>query len=812
MLREKKETFSKHIPAWAPKALKCLFIVSVLAAALLHLKFFLVDTYSTVNFIPTNYSNSILAGSPVSIRFTSSYSGLKSILLRFVPNSDTSANTPLTFTLLDKKDAVLQRFVLSADEVAAAPENISLTVGPKLARGKAYTLLIESEASADTAAYRLSIGTAVRTDVQEWFWGDNRETDLPDVQFLYHHISSFYTLIFVSCVLFSFLAVFLPGLRSEKAKLAYHAAVLLGAPLPLLYTTELLNMGTILQLPFSVVMANYLILLLILILFYVLTNRFSLAVPLGSALILIGATANHFTLRFRQSTVLPSDLYGLRTAIDVMPGYQFSLSPGLLIACAVFVFLLCLSLRDPVAVRGWKFRILSATLTAAFALGLWGLVSTPSLYQKLGASLDNFRQTPQSKINGFYLNFSINLPFLISSPPKGYDTKSLETLIPDSDPDTSASGPFPHLIAVMNESFADLSIAGELHTNEDPLPFLHSLAENSAFSAYVGDLIVPVYGGGTSCTEFEFLTGYSLAFCNSSGAPYGQYLNREIPALPWQLNELGYYTIGLHPAPGHNWNRNSAYPRMGFDETWFEEDGLTSDNSIRGFMSDSDTYEKVLELFGQHKKEGPVFLFAVTIQNHGGYDNPYFENSVTVREKEQEFSLTEQYFSLLKLSDSALKELMEALSQEEEPVLLVVFGDHWGALEDGYLETVFGKPLDQLSEEQDLLRYQTPVVIWSNYGLDLSRLPDTLSTNYLSCTIKQAAGLPLTPFERFALSAQKTWPVISTHGAISAEGTFVQQMPEDDPLLASYSYLQYNGLSDHRHLQKDLFLPMLFEG
>ena len=77
--------------------------------------------------------------------------------------------------------------------------------------------------------------------------------------------------------------------------------------------------------------------------------------------------------------------------------------------------------------------------------------------------------------------------------------------------------------------------------------------------------------------------------------------------------------------------------------------------------------------------------------------------------------------------------------------------------------------------------------------------------------IKQAAGLSLTPFERFALSAREGWPVISSHGAIDAQGSFIQRMPENDPILTGYSYLQYNALSDRKHLQESLFLPALPE-
>jgi phosphoglycerol transferase MdoB-like AlkP superfamily enzyme len=105
----------------------------------------------------------------------------------------------------------------------------------------------------------------------------------------------------------------------------------------------------------------------------------------------------------------------------------------------------------------------------------------------------------------------------------------------------------PNIIVVMNESFSDLKVLGDFTTNEDYMPYLHSLL-NGAENTVTGYLNVSVCGGNTANTEFEFLTGNSMAFLPQGSIPYQQYItpfssqiadntadsgNLSIPVLSW---------------------------------------------------------------------------------------------------------------------------------------------------------------------------------------------------------------------------------------------------------------------------------------
>ena len=68
----------------------------------------------------------------------------------------------------------------------------------------------------------------------------------------------------------------------------------------------------------------------------------------------------------------------------------------------------------------------------------------------------------------------------------------------------------------MNESLAELKTAGDFTTNTEYFPFMDSLEENTVR----GSLCVPVFGSMTSNTEFEFLTGDSMALLPANSIAY----------------------------------------------------------------------------------------------------------------------------------------------------------------------------------------------------------------------------------------------------------------------------------------------------
>ena len=105
----------------------------------------------------------------------------------------------------------------------------------------------------------------------------------------------------------------------------------------------------------------------------------------------------------------------------------------------------------------------------------------------------------------------------------------------------------PNIIAIMNESFSDLNVVGDLQTSEDYMPFIRSMTKNTI----KGQLMVSPFGGYTCNTEFEFLTGLSMGVLPRGSVPYLQYVAKQYPfSLPSHLDELGYMSVAVHPYLG----------------------------------------------------------------------------------------------------------------------------------------------------------------------------------------------------------------------------------------------------------------------
>lgn len=778
-------------------------LAALLCTAFLNLTYFTsLENSSKLGEIE-NFSNSITAEHPLTIEFKVSGKRLEKITLPLVPNSDESFDQPLSIALYDSAGNLVLEQNPTADQLAAQAANYTILPEKALKNGHTYKLVLTSTQTDEELCFRVPITSAGRSDILGWYCGSTAEDAslLPFLGLFYNRVGLIYSVLFAGCLAMGLLSLFAPDLRSRRLRLTYQHLVLFAAPLPILYTAELLQYNAV-QAVGKALIGNYFVLLFVLLVFYAITGRAWQAVRWGGGLLLLAAVANFYTLTFRGTIIMPSDIYSISTAAEVIPGYHLFLHPSVFMALAVFFALFCASgwSRD----RFQKRTVRVALLVCPVALGaaLWNFLSTPAMYHKIGAELNTFRQTSQAKNNGFFLNFALNIPDLFLAEPDGYSAKAVDSYAAADAADVTLR---PNILMVMNESFADLSLAGDTRTSEDPLQFVHALAADDDASTYVGWLTVPVYGGGTSCTEFEALTGFSLAFCNSASAPYAQYIHTSTPSLPSSLAQLGYETLAFHPESGANWNRNSAYPLLGFDQQFFYDDLFDNAPTMRTMVSDHADYALTLEELAT--VADPWFAFNITMQNHGGYDSPLLASSISITDAPGEYPLAEQYFTLMQESDRQLEDLIGQLSESDEPTILVFFGDHWGSVEDSYVETLFGRSLNELTDEENLMRYTTPIVIWTNCeDLDLSCLPEYFSANFLSPLLKQVAGLPCTGFENQLLAVMQDYPVISVHGIVDSDGVLSAGMPaEAAASLADYACSQYNGLHDTKHRSQTLF-------
>lgn len=540
---------------------------------------------------------------------------------------------------------------------------------------------------------------------------------------------------------------------------------------------------------------------------YALTGRFRIAVMVSAVLSFVFGLVNHFVTSFRGSPFLPWDILSARTAFSVASNYTFSMTPDLIGVVLVLILLLLLAAR-----MSWNSTLLNKNILhifisrlaiAGILVGYGVILLGTHLPDTLGIVEFPWNQSAAYRANGSLTNFLLNIKYLIIERPEGYSSDAVSEIAEEVESEQTTSEVLPHILVIMNESFSDLSVVGDFETTEDYMPFFHSLQNRP--NAVTGNTYVSVHGGTTCNSEFEMLTGNTMAFFPTGSVPYQQYLKQQTTALPSLLRTFGYRADALHPYYPEGWNRDAVYPLMGF-ETFYDKSAWSSAHYVRQYISDTSDYDKLIERYEKRTDGERLFLFNITMQNHSGYTYPYYTSTVHLMDMDGDYPQAEQYLSLIRESDAALEELIAYLEQQDEPILLLFFGDHQPAVESDFYEELYGKPLDQLTLAELQKRYITPYLIWANYDLPLPESTD-LSANYLSSLLLKTAGISLPIYNQFLLQLQEQIPIINANGYRGSDGIWYE-LNESSPYsnaLNDYRILQYNNLFDPEHRAAAVF-------
>lgn len=516
------------------------------------------------------------------------------------------------------------------------------------------------------------------------------------------------------------------------------------------------------------------------------------------AVTMVYGIANSYVVRFRTNPIVPWDILSLKTAASVADNYDFMPDRRMVIVTLAFVVILFLLRFVKVEIKRlvfWKRLIPAAVLAVVLCifsntLQNESFQNSHRLYNKL------FTPVYMTNVDGIAVTFVMNLAYMSIDKPSGYQAAEAEAVLAEYEEQDRGEVPeeLPNIIVVMNEAFSDLSVLGDFETNEDYMPFLHSL-QNGAENTVTGMLNVSVCGGNTANTEFEFLTGNTMAFLPQGSIPYQQYITGEMAALPEYLQSLGYETVATHPYNAGGWERDTVYPWLGFERSVFK-DGYLFPSYVRQYISDDSCVDKLIEFYETKEEGTPLFAFNVTMQNHGGYQEAYenFTPDITVADSEN-FSLR-QYLSLIKLSDASLERLVSYFSNVEEKTVIVFFGDHQPS--DTVASTILSKngmSWNNLSEDELKLRYQVPYVMWANYDIEEETGADT-SANYLAAEVLEWAGVPVSAYQSYLLQLKEEYPVISAVRTVKADGSETSAK-EEQGAMDVYRRLQYYQLFDY---------------
>lgn len=509
----------------------------------------------------------------------------------------------------------------------------------------------------------------------------------------------------------------------------------------------------------------------------------------------------YFVMFFRGSAFMIQDIFAVKTAATVAERYIYEITFSQFLVLMMALYTICIYLQVKRNVFSYKRKGVLAFGTVC-AMGFAGTVSGGYL---ISTHLMNVWDLAASyRQDGVLLTMASECQFLIGDKPVSYSVAKIQDILEKAgkagQEETSPAVTPDNLIIIMNESFSDLENISEIATGTELLPYLHGMEEN----VIKGYLTVPVFGGGTANTEYEVLTGNTMAFL-SGGSPYQMNVSEGEFGLASILKEQGFYAVAAHPYMAENWNRRVVYSDMGFD-TFLSEENWGKMELMRWCESDKAAYDKVIELY--EECEDKFFTFLVTMQNHGGYAGEYenFQNTVELNYPEK-YPQAEQYLSLLQESDKAFQGLVEYFADVEEPTMIVMFGDHLATLEDEFYEQLFGKKLEELSFEETQKRYSTPFVIWTNYDIE-EEYDVVMSTNYLGSYILNAAGLKLPPYNQFLLELWQEIPAICGRGILGSDGEWYswESVPEYyADRIEEYKVLQYNNIYDRKNKVEELY-------
>ncbi len=582
-------------------------------------------------------------------------------------------------------------------------------------------------------------------------------------------------------------------LREQPEKWLSRLAFLLG-PWAAFWIVEILNENDIFSdlYPWQVLMNMVWYYLLFALCRLVLGSR-QRAGTAGIILASLAGLVNHYVLRFRGRILFPADVLAWKTAANVAGGFDFSPDEYMEQAAILLVAYLFLVWTGP-RERGW--RPLPRLVSAALVLGTAGY-SFAFFCTNMLPSLGIYTQQWVTQANGFLLNFTVAMRYSSIDRPGDYShgrVLELSEQYPSLPGDESAVRPV-NIIAIMNESFADLTLYEDLGLEEDPTPFLHSLEENTI----QGWMYSPVTGGGTAAVEFEYLTGFSTLFQPPHTVAYQLYMEEDMPSLARTARFEGYHAAAFHPYLSSGWNRPIAYSCLDFQDQLYEED-VEEPYIIRQYVSDLSDYQTI-EQYTDARAGEPTFFFNVTMQNHSGYAQGWknldraLEIPTRLRGAD---SACEQYLDLIRASDEALAALISHYSQVEEPTMIIFFGDHQPPLKNAFFELLYGKPLAERTTEEVLQQYAVPFFLWTNY--DIQEQKDVIiSPNYLGVLTARTAGLPLTGYMNFLAQMYEELPVITPVGFIDRDGNCLARSELDEEQqrwLADYEVLNYCGLID----------------
>ncbi len=558
-----------------------------------------------------------------------------------------------------------------------------------------------------------------------------------------------------------------------------------------------------------ITLLNFLPVFLIMMFFYSVTGRISVSFWLTGTPLALLLTVNHYKILFRDDPLKPTDLTLVKETANIMENYELTFEPVLIIMIVLFI---ALGIYITRVIKPKKhapvFRIVCGIVSFVLLVcSYFTVYQNKAISKNIDGFANIYYEVDVSRNKGFIYYF-LSSEFKNSfNPPEGYSKEAAENILARYE--KSSSQEIPNVIAIMSESFSDLTTSAEnleFKKDTNPLQNIQRLREQGMY----GELIVPGFAGATASAEFEYLSGANVSLIDRTMPDiYKKYVTQNMYGIPRYFKDAGYSALAIHP--GHSWfyNRENVYRYMGFDD-FITADELPDDvEKINYYISDSVTSQLICDNYKKHLSEAPgkpYFNFTVTIQNHGPYmDYETEREPILVRPQgidDTLYNILNNYFLGLSDADRLLGEIADYIDTLNTPTIIVFFGDHlpyFDAEQQGY--KAIGYNIDQSTPEGLINKFKTPYLIWGNTAFREQNTPPTgkrelISSNYLATEMFEYMGVTPPPYFAFLNELKHELPVI-IGGKFYKDGEIVSSPGEkQQKLIDEYEILQYYILRD----------------
>lgn len=279
------------------------------------------------------------------------------------------------------------------------------------------------------------------------------------------------------------------------------------------------------------------------------------------------------------------------------------------------------------------------------------------------------------------------------------------TLVPAAQRFSVEEMEHPNIIFLQLESFFDVDTMLDTQLSDDPTPNFHRLLEEWPSAT----LYVPTVGGGTANVEFEVMSGLNMDFFGAGETPYNTIIQEvSCETIAHTLRKYGYTSTALHNNTGTFFSRNQVYANLGYDRFDSLEYMLYPEYNRVGWAHDRVLTDEILRAL--QTTDSKDLVFAIGVESHGKYGDSYTpdDGDIQVLSAPDEIFLEPfcNYVNIIRPVDAFLGEITEALDAYDEPVVLVIYGDHLPGV---------GLTKEML-ESGDL--YASKYIIWNNYGAE----------------------------------------------------------------------------------------------